>query len=391
MRAAPVRALLMATSLLCATGAWAQAPASAAAPTPAAPSTAAATPNAAPPNASGTATRSDTCVERLPEGKGRPVLSETVAPRGVSGHAHRLRLELTHGPGETVLPGGFQLGSGGDELKALEASHFFIPDPRGSAPPRIERKPVDGGVRTTVDLWFVPLPEKPGRQELTLPPLPIAVARASGEVMTLCTTAHRVLIEDPIANDPAAKPKPNPPGREQIEEWTAAKYVTITAAVALVLGALIALLVMYWRRRPRALPPPPPRRPPWETAMEALYDLRHSGLLGEGRFAEFYDRASDIVRRYLGDRYGYDGLESTTREALHSLRRMALAMDVWVQIQEFMQDADLVKFAKRTPTEAECQGVLERAESLVASTRPAEPAPGAQTPAQVPASTEVEP
>jgi hypothetical protein len=50
-----------------------------------------------------------------------------------------------------------------------------------------------------------------------------------------------------------------------------------------------------------------------------------------------------------------------------------------------MQDADLVKFARRTPTEAECMGVLERAELLVTRTRPSEatasPAPAA-TPAE---------
>jgi hypothetical protein len=114
-------------------------------------------------------------------------------------------------------------------------------------------------------------------------------------------------------------------------------------------------------------------------------------LLAEQRFAEFYDRASDVVRRYLGDRYGYDGLESTTREALTALRKVALPLDVWVAIQEFMQDADLVKFARRTPTEAECARVLERAEALVQKTRPVEPvAPIAPEP-PAPAGTEAAP
>ena len=38
--------------------------------------------------------------------------------------------------------------------------------------------------------------------------------------------------------------------------------------------------------------------------------------MAEGRFAEHFDRVSDIVRKYLGLRFGFDGLESTTREAL---------------------------------------------------------------------------
>ena len=130
----------------------------------------------------------------------------------------------------------------------------------------------------------------------------------------------------------------------------------------------------------RPEPPPPPKRPPWETAFDALHDLRHSGLLDEQRYAEFYDRASDVVRRYLGDLYGYDGLESTTREALAALRRISMPMEVWVAVQEFMQDADLVKFARRTPTEAECRSVLDRAEAMVTRTRPVEPPPGVAVP-----------
>ena len=106
--------------------------------------------------------------------------------------------------------------------------------------------------------------------------------------------------------------------------------------------------------------------------MEGLYDVRHSGLASEQRFVELYDRTADIMRRYLGDRYGYDGLESTTREALASLRRVALPMDTWVEIQTFMQDADLVKFARRAPTEAEYMAALERAETIVLRTRPDE-------------------
>jgi len=349
---------------------------------PAAPDPSAATPPAAPAVASASPAlapsgAADTCVERLPEGKSRPQLREEISGRGTSGHAHRLRLVIEHGPGETVLPGGFQLQAGGSELKALENSHFFVPDPNGSAAPRIDRKSGGNASQTTVDLWLVPLPDKPGRQELTLPPLPIAIARASGELMTLCTAPHPVVVEDPIANDPNAKPKANPPGRPQIEEWTTAKYVTIAAAIALLVGALLAILIGVWRKRPKVAPPPPPQRPPWEAAMEGLYDLRHSGLLADLRFAEFYDRGTDIVRRYLGERYGYDGLESTTREALAALRNVGLPLEVWVKIQEFMQDADLVKFAKQAPTEAECLGLLDRAEYLVSSTVPSEPLPKA--------------
>lgn len=341
---------------------------------PAPPAAASAAPAPAIPSKGGT------CIERLPEGRARPKLTESIANQGISGHAQLLKLTIEHGPGETVLPSGFRLEPGSDEYKALESSHFFLPDPKGDAKPTLERKSEGSRTTTTVKLWFVPLPEKPGRNQLTLPPVPIAVSRASGELVTLCTSPHLVSIEDPIANEPNPTPRPNPKPRMQREEWTAAKNVTYAGLIALVIGALLATLFGIWRRRPKQLPPPPPPRPPWEVAIEGLYDLRHSGLLGEQRFAEFYDRVSDILRRYLGDRYGYDGLESTTREALGALRGVAIPLEVLLRIQEFMQDADLVKFARRTPTEAECSSALERAEALIGNTRPAQTPPLADIP-----------
>jgi hypothetical protein len=347
-------------------------------------------PSASVPSASASAAPRDaarvssTCSEHLPEGKARPKLEESISNHGISGHAHLLKVTIEHGPGETVLPSGFRLEPATDEYKALESSRFFLPDPKGDAKPTVERKDAGGRTTTTVKLWFVPLPDKPGRNQLTLPPLPIAISRASGEVVTLCTNPHLVSIEDPIANEPNPKPRPNPPPRIQREEWTTAKQVTYAALLALVAGAVLATLFGIWRRRPKKLPPPIPPRPPWEVAIEGLYDVRHSGLLGEQRYAEFYDRVSDIVRRYLGDRYGYDGLESTTREALGALRRVAIPLEVVLQIQEFMQDADLVKFARRTPTEAECASAIERAEALVSRTRPTEAPPLAPPPQPAP-------
>ncbi|HYP90048.1 MAG TPA: hypothetical protein VEQ59_17885, partial [Polyangiaceae bacterium] len=120
-------------------------------------------------------------------------------------------------------------------------------------------------------------------------------------------------------------------------------------------------------------------RPPWEVAREALHDLRHAGLTREGRFAEHFDRVSDVVRRYLGDRYGFDGLESTTREMLGELRRTTPRIVVLGDIERFLRQADLVKFARLTPSEPECAAVLAEADSIVENTVPA-PMPVSATP-----------
>ncbi len=310
----------------------------------------------------------ESCVERIPSGKDRPQFKEKIATRATSGHALTLEVTVEHGKGETVLPTGFRLLSDSAQGKALEREGFALPDPEGAAGPKLERTEQGERATTKVSISVVPLPPKPGRHALVLPPLPIAISRASGELITVCTGPHSVMVEDPIANTPNPSPRANPAARRQLEIWTAAKLATSVALIALLVGAVAALLIRRWLRRPKKLPPPPPPRPPWDVALEALHDIRHAGLTREGRFAEVFDRVSDVLRRYLGDRYGYDGLESTTREALVSLRQVEPGIEDLSGVEAFMRDADLVKFARLTPSEGECLDLLSRAENIVTRT-----------------------
>jgi hypothetical protein len=353
--------------LLFAANAQAQPTASSSEPLPAAAPSASG--SAAPAPSAATPSPAAGCVERIPTGKARPAMSEGFPSRGLSGHALPLVLTLVHGPAETVLPTGFRFQADAPEAKALKDAGFVVPNPEGGAGPQVKRE--DGEkTKSTVTLSFVALPKKPGRHELTLPSVPITIARASGELVTLCTAPHTIVVEDPTSSTPNAKPKPNPPPRQQREEWTSLKQAVSIGAVALVVGAVLAYLIGRWLKRPRPVPPPPPPRPPWEVALESLHDLRHAGLTREGRFAEHFDRVSDILRRYLGDRYGFDGLESTTREMLGELRRATPRIPVLDEIERFLRQADLVKFARLTPTEVECSTALGEAEQIVERTVP---------------------
>ncbi len=334
----------------------------------------AAAPTAAPPG----------CEEKLPAGKARPSFTQAFPGRGLSGHALPLELSIVHGQAETVLPTGFRFQADSAEAKALKQAGFILPDPKGGAGPVFERKEAGANSKSRVTISFVALPEHPGRHQLTLPPLPITMARASGELMTLCTSPHVIVIEDPTANTPNPKPKDNPAPLRQREEWTALKNALGIAAIALVVGALSAWLLGRWLKRPKRVPPPPPPRPPWEVALEALRDLQQAGLTREQRFAELFDRVTDVLRHYLGERYGFDGLESTTREMLGELRRTTPRIPVLAEIERFLRQADLVKFARLTPTEAECVTALSEAATLVERTVPA-PMPVTTKPPSSPA------
>ncbi|MEM1032404.1 MAG: hypothetical protein AAF928_00290 [Myxococcota bacterium] len=325
------------------------------------------------PSASAPPPRAPSCEEYLPKGATRPKVEERFPTNGTSGYGLRLELIITHGAGETVLPAGFSLKEDDMFFPALREAHFAVADFKGHAAPEIVRPQSKEGstATTTVALYFVGLPPDPGRQPLVLPSVPISVSRANGQVMTLCTRPHTVVLEDPIANEPEPEVRPNPPPRPQREEWTMAKHVTQIALAAIALGLVLAFLISRWRARPRAVPEPP-RELPWITAMRELAALRRSGMLDdESRFDELFDRVDHCTRRYLGDRYGFDGLESTTEEIRGFLSRVRPPVVDGDRIDRFLSDTDLVKYTDTSPRREDCADVLDRAELIVAKTIPA--------------------
>ncbi len=141
------------------------------------------------------------------------------------------------------------------------------------------------------------------------------------------------------------------------------------------LAALAALSYAIYRWLKREKPPSLIPRPPLDVrVLAALEELRRQNLPAQGRAREFYFQLSEIVRGYLGERYGFDGLECTSAELLQALRQVhapGLPMD---ELARFAGESDLVKFAKATAERAQCEQALEFAYQLVRQTlqRPAE-------------------
>jgi hypothetical protein len=311
-----------------------------------------------------------TCVERIPEGKERPLLVERFPDQGMAGHSLVLNVEITHGLGERVLPAALQIQSQSEGARWLEQSGFRFPDPKGPGRPQVRRSESANAAVTRLQLPLLALPDEPGRKDLILPPLPIALSRASGEVFTLCTQPHRLTLVEPIENVPNPTPKENPAPERQREFWVALRNAVYGGLAALAVATLAYFAFRAWRRRPRPLPPPPPPRPPWEVALEALAVIRAAHLIEQGRLDEHYDRVCNTFRRYLGDRFGFDGLESTSPEILARLQSHPQAARILAEVRSYLEESDLVKFADLTPTQAQCHGLLEQSEALIRNSTP---------------------
>jgi len=132
----------------------------------------------------------------------------------------------------------------------------------------------------------------------------------------------------------------------------------------------------YRRLRARAAPGEAseirlPARQPHEVAYDALRRLEQSGMLERGEIKEYFIEVSDIIRRYVEDRYRVDALEMASHEVIMGLERAGVVFDVRLQFERFLGDCDLVKFAKWIPETSACREMVPRARKLVDDTRQA--------------------
>lgn len=213
----------------------------------------------------------------------------------------------------------------------------------------------------------------PGEHEL--PSLAVRVLTADGQLGFVTPKAPKVTVASVVGNEPSAEPKPPTDPVEVMEDDPRPLYALAVLA-AMAAGALLAFAgARWWKKRAARPAPPPPPRAPWLVAEDKLDALRRSRteLMDQGRAVEWADGLSDAIREYLGARYGFDGLESTTDEVLERLRDAPLGGITVTEIAALLQESDLVKFAKAPIDDQTAESLLDGSYRVVRATRPAQP------------------
>jgi hypothetical protein len=205
--------------------------------------------------------------------------------------------------------------------------------------------------------------------ELTLPGVPVTYLGRSGEVLSTRTQPIDLKITSLIANEPEPELKDNAPPVKVLQQDLLLVYIG-GALLAAGLGALLAVLMRRRLRARASLRPAPPPRPAHEIALDRLDRLGATGFADDADHRPFYFQLSEVIRDYLGARFGFDSLELTTEELIEELRRRAARELVLGEVSGWLTACDLVKFAKISPSVTEARGALETAIRIVESTRP---------------------
>lgn len=128
-----------------------------------------------------------------------------------------------------------------------------------------------------------------------------------------------------------------PPGRIPLWAW--------------ILGALVVVggVYGYWymkQPRPDVVAEAVPLIPPWDVARDQLSTLMDKKYHERGEARLFGVELSEIARRYLEGRFGFEAMEQTTTEIKRDLRSTSVSEAQHREVIEAMLGCDLAKYAK---------------------------------------------
>ena len=160
------------------------------------------------------------------------------------------------------------------------------------------------------------------------------------------------------------------PAKDGLASWPAppSRWIWIALAALALLAAAVAALHRVLTA-PRTILHMPPPVPPHQAALDAIEALRARGWIEALNIEPFYVELSAIVRRYLEARFGLRAPERTTEEFIRDALSSKLLSDAHRDlVAGFLEQSDLVKFARHAPGQADMRNALDSAARLVRET-----------------------
>lgn len=121
-----------------------------------------------------------------------------------------------------------------------------------------------------------------------------------------------------------------------------------------IFGAVACLLLVYFIykkffSKKKAVTEKKIILPDWQIALNELHELEERQLWQKGEVKEYHSRITEIIRNYFESRYDVLALEKTSGEIIEDLKKAADTQNILQITEEFLSNADMVKFAKFIP------------------------------------------
>ncbi len=156
---------------------------------------------------------------------------------------------------------------------------------------------------------------------------------------------------------------------EDVVEMKMNTLLWLSAGLVVLIVFILLMAVIYSRKKQQAAIARI-YKPAHEIALEKLTQLEKENLLIKGLLKLFYGKISGILRHYIEDRFELNAPERTTEEFLAELKySAALSEEDKKLLTQFLQQCDLVKFAKHHPAQQQVESTFTIVRDFVEKTK----------------------
>ncbi len=151
---------------------------------------------------------------------------------------------------------------------------------------------------------------------------------------------------------------PPPPAPPEESSWLR-RWGPIVLTVVV---TLLLIVLLFQRRRIKTAPPLPPEQ--W--ALRELDRIEEKLMPPRGDAEAFHTQLSQVVRRYLAERFVPHALQQTTAEFLDAVRQVPQLTEAHqALLHDLFERCDLAKFARASTPPEECRRTAEMARDLI--------------------------
>ena len=102
--------------------------------------------------------------------------------------------------------------------------------------------------------------------------------------------------------------------------WGIIRWILLGLLITGIIGLAIWIYLKYFKHDKEAEAAAIPLRPAEEVALEKLDRIKKEEIWQEGRVKEYHTQLTDVIREYIGRRFGVMSTEKTSDETLKELR-----------------------------------------------------------------------
>ncbi len=204
--------------------------------------------------------------------------------------------------------------------------------------------------------------------DVTVPPVPVYYRAKEDTVSKVINTNEVYFTVRPLKVNPEAGIKDVKEPLRIPLDW---RWIVLWVLIGLIILAGAYYIYRKYQARKAGYVPEKVviKIPAHVAALKSLRSLREKQLWQKGMVKEYHSEITEIIRRYFEERFNLPALEMTSGEAVEELRRRAGTGKIIADTQDFLSNADMVKFAKYQPMASVNEEMMKQAEDIVQKTK----------------------